>query len=298
MTADPPRKPPVLWINLDRETQRAQRMHWALDAGQWEHERMPAIDGGCDNLWISSIPVPWRKGNRLPGIQRHQEITPARATSRAELACTASWLKALVRARSLMAAEGLEAIVIAEDDVGASFAVVDHWPFSTDELLDQLNRESKQQGTPWGLVQLAPINCKSRRHLHQIWLNSKGRQLIWPRTSMASGGAGAVLVHRRAVNQFVGAAQRLINWLARPHQLLLRPAGVRAVADKWLYGSVPEASVYLLTFPLFCLDAKNSSIHEEHVLAYHEPSKALTLDLWQRHGHQILLQAQQHWDAL
>ena len=191
---------------------------------------------------------------------------------------------------------GAECALITEDDVGASLAVVEHWPFSLAALLEQLQGASQLQQQPWTLLQLAPVSSSARSKLNEIWVASEGRQLIWPRQAMASGGNGAVLVHRRAVERLTGGLQKLLRQLTRSDHLIVHPWGVRPVADKWIYGSVPANSVYLCTFPLFCLDAGRSSIHQDHVNAYHAPSKAITLEIWKQHGMHNLLNAQEQWD--
>lgn len=289
---------PLLWINLQRHERRRRRMLWALEEGGWWHERIEAVDALDPRQILCPLPNPGFRGNALPGIQRRDEADPLRGTSRPELACTASWLRALCRGHEILRGGGAEHLLVLEDDSGAALAVPDSWGFSLAELVQQLDATSRRCGVPWEIVQLLATSRRAQSQLLEEWQQSKGHCRVVPRHGIRSGGTGAVLLHRRALPSLTSLLQRF-NWRCGwPVHLLFHPHGVRPVADKWLYGSVKAASVWVTTYPLFCLDASDSAIHPEHLELYQIPSRAFTLQIWREDGRRDLIEAQRCWDRL
>jgi len=278
---------PLLWINLKRAPRRRARMHWAIRQGGWQAQRLEAIDAKDPTVQLLPLPNPARIGQALPGLRRWQEAHPWRRTSRPELACLASWQRALLRAEQLPS----EWILLMEDDLGAALAAVPSWPVNLEQLVNLAPPQTLA-------IQLAPISAEARRQLHHHWQASGGSQWLVPKASVRSHGNGAVLLHRRAFLHLIPGLARFCA-LHLPHwHPLLHPWGCRPVADKWLYACLPSGSCQVLTYPLFCLEASDSSLHHSHVQAYHQPSRQATLALWAADGHQALLEAQHHWDAI
>lgn len=280
---------PLLWINLDRAPQRRARMAWAIRQGGWQAQRLAAVDGLDRRQRLLPWPNPLRAGTALPGLRRLQEPQPWRRTSRAELACLASWKRLLLLAAATPSPSGW--LLLMEDDLGACLAAPEGWAHALGALIDC--------SPPHTLaIQLAPISGGVRRELHQRWLSSGGRCLCWPKEEVRSHGNGAVLLHQRAIPQLMGPLERLCSrWTAQWHPLS-HPWQIRPVADKWLYGALPPGSCQVATYPHFCLEAADSSLHHEHVAAYHRPSREITLELWLQDGRHDLLAAQQQWDRI
>ena len=289
---------PLLWINLRRHERRRRRMAWALNEGGWWHERIEAVDAQDPSHCLLPFANPLQAGNDLPGIQRSSEADPSRRVLRGELACMASWLHALCRGEQLLRERGLTHLLILEDDSGASLACPELWPFSLPQLIEDLDQRSASHGMPWGVVQLLATSQKAQRLLLDRWRSSAGTEFACARGLVRSGGTGAVLLHRRALPWLLNSLQRWLWRLGWPLHLLVHPRGVRPVADKWLYGSLPAAAVWVVAYPLFCLDACDSAIHPDHIVAYHLPSRSLTLQTWVDDGRLRLLEAQQQWDAI
>jgi hypothetical protein len=178
-----------------------------------------------------------------------------------------------------------------EDDLGACLAAPEGWAHSLTDLIE---------GCPPGTlaIQLAPISSSVRQQLHERWRNSGGRCLCWPKEEVRSHGNGAVLVHQRAISQLVGPLEHLCAQRAAHWHPLSHPWQIRPVADKWLYGALPTGSCQVATYPHFCLEAADSSLHPQHVAAYHQPSREITLKLWQQESRHQLLEAQQQWDNI
>ena len=280
---------PLLWINLDRAPQRRARMAWAIRQGGWQAQRLRAVDGQDPRQRLLPWPNPLLPGTTLPGLRRHQEPQPWRRTSRAELACLASWKRLLLQAAATPSPSGW--LLLMEDDLGACLAAPEGWAHSLGDLIASCPPRTL-------VIQLAPISAHVRQELHQHWLSSGGRCLCWPKNEVRSHGNGAVLLHQRAIPQLVGPLERLCaRWAAQWHPLS-HPWPIRPVADKWLYGALPSGSCQVATYPHFCLEATDSSLHHQHVEAYHRPSRNITLELWQRDGRQRLLATQRQWDGI
>ncbi|MCH9714099.1 MAG: hypothetical protein K0U63_06075 [Cyanobacteria bacterium] len=264
---------PLLWINLDRAPQRRARMAWAIRQGGWQAQRFPAVDGQDRRQRLLAWPNPLCAGTALPGLRRLQEPQPWRRTSRAELACLASWKRLLLLAAATPSPSGW--LLLMEDDLGASLAAPGGWAHALGALIASCPPHTLA-------IQLAPISGGVRRELHQRWLSSGGRCLCWPKQEVRSHGNGAVLLQQRAIPQLMGPLERLCARGAAQWHPLSHPWQIRPVADKWLYGALPAGSCQVATYPHFCLEAADSSLHQQHVAAYHRPSRAITLELWRR----------------
>ncbi len=280
---------PLLWINLDRAPQRSARMAWAIRQGGWQAQRLAAVDGQDRRQQLLAWPYPLRAGTPLPGLKRLQEPQPWRRSSRTELACLASWKRLLLLAAATASPSGW--LLLMEDDLGACLAAPGGWVHSLTDLVESCPPATLA-------IQLAPISSSMRQELHHRWLSSGGRCLCWPKEEVRSHGNGAVLLHQRAIPQLVGPLERLCARRAGQWHPLSHPWQIRPVADKWLYGALPAGSCQVATYPHFCLEAADSSLHQQHVEAYHRPSREITLEIWRRGGRQDLLAAQERWDSI
>ena len=124
---------PLLWINLDRATKRKACMDWATQSGGWHAHRIRAVDSEDLYQRLVPLPNPFNAGTPLPGLYRRDEAQPKRVTTRAELACLASWKKALIMARKIKSPSGW--YLVMEDDLGASLATPEGWTHSLLELI-------------------------------------------------------------------------------------------------------------------------------------------------------------------
>lgn len=286
---------PVLWINLHRCIQRRRRMEWALETGGWNHERVEAVDARDHSQRFLAMPNPFQRGTWFPGVRRMNERHPLRRTTRAELACCASWRLALRMAADRMARENVEQVLIMEDDAGACLAAPDAWPFSLDAVVAAADRDARDRGIPWTLIQMAPTNAEVRRKLHRQWKADPHRCLLAAKEDIRSHGNSAVLVHKIGLSSLVGKGKpdpsaRLHRWF--------HPWAVRPVADKWIYASMPTGSVHVLAFPLFCIDASGSQLHPSDVAQFHHPSRDATMEIWRSERLDALIHAQEQWDAI
>ena len=97
---------PLLWINLNRAKKRRARMDWALQQGGWKAHRLNAIDATDRRQHLLPLPNLFQAGTPLPGLYLSEEAQPKRITRRAELACLASWKRALVHAKQINSPSG------------------------------------------------------------------------------------------------------------------------------------------------------------------------------------------------
>ena len=278
---------PVLWINLDRARQRRARMEWALHQGGWTAKRLPAIDARDPHHHLLALPNPLQGGTQLPGLSRKEEADPNRRTSRAELSCLASWKRLMIEAASIRSPSGW--LLLLEDDLGACLAAPGGWAHS---LLDLIERCPPQTLA----VQLAPISARVREQLAITWRQGSG--LVVAKETIRCHGNGAVLLHRRALPLLIDPLLRFSSQYKKNWHPLLHPWRIRPVADKWLYGALPPGSCQVATYPHFCLEAQDSWLHQEHVEAFHKPSRDVTLNVWRRDQRAALLVAQQTWDRI
>ncbi len=278
---------PLIWMNLNRHVNRRAKMNWALQKGNWNSQRFQAIDS--ENLREVFIPIPnlLNEGSPFPGVLRKDEIEPSRKTTRSELACFASWQEILIQAEKIRSSW----ILLMEDDLGASLGVPNEWPIQISELAAKAPKETLA-------IQLAPISAKIRIELHKEWEESKRKRWLVPKKNIRSHGNGAVLLHYKGLKRLIPLITRVTRLLKRNYHPLLHPWRSRPVADKWLYAQLPMNSCQVITYPLFCLEAKDSSLHPNHVNAYHLPSRKITLDIWSKDGYIELINAQKEWDDL
>ena len=178
-----------------------------------------------------------------------------------------------------------------EDDVGSSLAAHKHWPFSLTDIISQASENVLA-------IQLAPINGKAKEYLYKEWKDSCGEKLIVSKTKIKAHGNGAVLLNERAIPILSRNLGRLIENISPSIHLIPHPHQVRPVADKWLYGLLPKNSCWVSTFPLFCLDAKSSYLHKEHVKTFHQASKNVTLQIWEKENCNNLINAQKKWCSI
>ncbi len=262
-------------------------MEWALESGQWEQKRFEAIDADNHNQLFLSIPIPWQSGSTLPGLRRAEEPNPWRITTRKELACLASWQRILIKAEQL----NKSWVLLIEDDIGSSLAVPASWPISLDELIDRTPQNALA-------IQMAPISSSARVELYKMWINSGHREWLVPKKLIRSNGNGAILLKDAAYKRLISSISRIAEKLASNFHPIAHPWAIRPVADKWLFGLLPKDSCYVSSYPLFCLDAKDSSLHPEHVNSFHLPSKEITLKIWEEDARKELIDAQNYWDRL
>ena len=282
-------KIPLLWINLNRATTRRARMDWALKQGGWKAYRLEAIDGHDSNQRFFPLPNLLKAGTPLPGLYLSEEAQPKRRTSRAELACLASWKRALVQAKRIKSSSGW--ILLMEDDLGASLAAPEAWSHSLLDLIEFCPNQTLA-------IQLAPISATVRQQLAAKWQKSQGRCLAVGKEMVRSHGNGAVLLHQRALDLLADPLLYLSNSFKKNWHPLLHPWRIRPVADKYIYGALPPGSCQVATYPHFCLEAEDSSLHLEHVEDFHRPSRDITLRIWKRDDHQRLLDCQKYWDQI
>lgn len=262
-------------------------MEWAINTGGWQAYRWPAIDGKSPREHFLALPRPWQQGADLPGLARNQEAEAKRRTSRNELACLSSWQGLTEHLLQQPSPSGW--FLLMEDDLGSCLACPEAWPHGLDEI-------TAQAGPNACAIQLAPINARIRSHLHGLWAKTQGQTLVVPKQTVRSHGNGAVLLHQRALPQLSRKLGRWLNRYFRHHHLLGHPRNIRPVADKWLYGCLPAESSWVATYPLFCLsEAEDSNLHTEHVQAFHQPSRAITLQIWEQDQQAKLLAADKRW---
>jgi len=278
---------PVIWINLKRAHSRRKAMEWALTKGGWNHTRVEAIDGQDKKNRFLTIPDLLTAGSQLPGVQRWEEPTPFRRTSRAELACMASWQIAF----RVCQQRSEQWFLVMEDDVGASLAIPEEWPFSLSEIIAASPPDTLA-------IQLAPINPNVRSRLYEYWASSERQALTVRKSEIRSHGNGAVLLNHTAIKFLSKRFSQNCHSRYYHSHIIYHPWSIRPVADKVLYGYLPKRCSSVLTFPLFCLDSQDSDIHSLHVSQYHTGSRENTQKLWEKEGLISFVNAQKYWDKL
>jgi hypothetical protein len=134
---------PVLWINLDTETDRQDHMNELFDFYEIENTRISAIDARGEND-VSEFLV-----GRFPDL-----LTPG------ELGCTMSHLKAI---KHFYDNTDLDYIIICEDDI--VFDTVPYWPFTWGGYLSAVPYD-------WDVLQCAITSTKNlRANLHPRLIN-------------------------------------------------------------------------------------------------------------------------------
>ena len=137
-----------------------------------------------------------------------------------------------------------------------------------------------------------------RQELYKEWRESNGKCLAISKERVRSHGNGAVLLHKKAVEQLIDPLLKISQRYLRNVHPLFHPWRIRPVADKWIYGALPRGTCRVATYQQFCLDATESSLHQEHVNDFHIPSRNITLDIWKRDNMEELLAAQQIWEQI
>ena len=280
---------PVYWINLERDIKRRKRMAYALDTGKWKSKRWEATDGRNHQEKLLSFERFWQKPSEFPGGLRSKEADPIRRTTKSELACLCSWQRLIESLQHEKSPN--DWFLLMEDDVGSSLAVPNHWPFNLDELIKEAGEEALA-------IQMAPINGQTRRALFQVWIESGQRQLLAPKAKVRSHGNGAILLNQKALallRRRVGCW--IENFFTNTH-ILGHPRQIRPVADKWLYASLPIEKCWVITFPLFILEAETSSLHKDHVNSFHLASRKITLDIWGSNKYYHLIEADKRWRSI
>ena len=146
------------------------------------------------------------------------------------------------------------------------------------------------------VIQLAPISSNARKQLYSFWSNDK--RLAIPKMDVKSHGNGAVLINYRAIPFLRRRLGRWIEQIWKNIHLLSHPYATRPVADKWLYACIPANQCWVCTYPLFCLEAKTSNIHQKHVNSFHSPSKSTTLEIWQKDKSLSLVKSFLEWEKI
>ena len=280
---------PLMWINLNRAKKRRTRMEWALQKGKWTSHRFNAIDSEDINQHFLPIPNPFIAGTQQLSLYRSDEADPMRVTSRAELACLASWKQLILSAAQVKSQSGW--VLLMEDDLGASLAAPQAWAHSLLELIEFCPSKTLA-------IQLAPISAALRKQLAEKWRQSQGKCLAVRKEGTRSHGNGAILLNKRGLDYLIDPLARLSNRYIKNWHPLLHPWKIRPVADKWIYGALPPGSCQVATYPHFCLDAEDSALHFEHVEAFHRPSRTITLSIWRKDQRQDLIKAQRDWDLI
>ena len=270
---------PLVWINLKRETKRRQRMKWAITQGGWNDHRFNFV----------ALPNIFKGGSEYTGIYKRTELEPSRRTSRKELACLTSWKLALSKAKEIQTSSGW--ILLMEDDVGSSLATPESWAHTLIDIIEYCPENTMA-------IQLAPISAIAKKELFRIWKESKGECLAINKKKVRSHGNGAILIRQTAIKYLTDPFLKISRCLTKDKLLLVHPWKIRAVADKWLYGSLPEESCQVATYPHFCLDAENSSVHKDHVNEFHKPSREITIGIWKNDNRKDLIKSQEKWDAI
>ena len=264
-------------------------MDWALNKGGWNALRFNAIDADEKSHLLLPVPNLLNAGTPLPGLYRKEEANPIRASKRSELACLASWKRLILKASKISSPSGW--VLLMEDDLGASLAAPNDWAHTLLDLIDFCPNETLA-------IQLAPISTTVRKHLVELWRRSQGKCLSIAKEKVRSHGNGAVLINQKALQLLIDPFLWLSNKYKNNWHPLLHPWQIRPVADKWIYGALPPGSCQVSTYPHFCLEAKDSALHIEHVEAFHKPSRDITLAIWKSDHRNSLLKAQHIWDQI
>jgi hypothetical protein len=134
---------PILWINLDSETNRQEHMTSLLDFYEIPHTRISAVDARGDND-VSDLLV-----GKFPEL-----------ISQGELGCTMSHLKAI---KHFYYETDLDYIIICEDDI--VFDTVQYWPFTWKDFFSRVPYD-------WDVVQCSITSTKNlRANLHPRLIN-------------------------------------------------------------------------------------------------------------------------------
>ena len=181
--------------------------------------------------------------------------------------------------------------LLMEDDLGASLAAPNDWAHSLNDLIEFCPSQTLA-------IQLAPISSTVREELARKWHQSQGKCLAVKKETVKSHGNGAVLLHKQALSLLLDPLISFTNKFKKNWHILVHPWCIRPVADKWIYGSLPPNSCQVATYPHFCLEARDSSLHMDHVETFHKPSRKVTMNIWKHDNHLKLIESQEIWDKI
>ena len=134
---------PILWINLDTETNRQEHMNGLFDFYEIPNTRISAIDARGNNDVSDLL------------IGRYPELV-----TQGELGCTMSHLKAI---KHFYFNTQLDSIIICEDDI--VFDTVQYWPFTWNGFMSYVPYD-------WDVLQCAITSTKNlRANLHPRLIN-------------------------------------------------------------------------------------------------------------------------------
>jgi hypothetical protein len=134
---------PILWINLDTETNRQEHMNGLFDFYEIPNTRISAIDARGNND-VSDLLV-----GKFPEL-----------VTQGELGCTMSHLKAI---KYFYEETDLNSIIICEDDI--VFDTVQYWPFTWNGFMSRAPYD-------WDVLQCAITSTKNlRTNLHPRLIN-------------------------------------------------------------------------------------------------------------------------------
>jgi len=134
---------PVLWINLDTETNRQEHMNGLFDFYEIPNTRISAIDARGNND-VSDLLI-----GKFPEL-----------VTQGELGCTMSHLKAI---KHFYFKTQLDSIIICEDDI--VFDTVPYWPFTWNGFMSYAPYD-------WDVLQCAITSTKNlRANLHPRLIN-------------------------------------------------------------------------------------------------------------------------------
>ena len=134
---------PILWINLDTETNRHEHINGLFDFYEIPNTRISAIDARGNNDVSDLL------------IGRYPELV-----TQGELGCTMSHLKAI---KHFYFNTQLDSIIICEDDI--VFDTVQYWPFTWNGFMSYVPYD-------WDVLQCAITSTKNlRANLHPRLIN-------------------------------------------------------------------------------------------------------------------------------
>lgn len=277
----------IVWINLERAIERRRKTLHCIKKGGWTNSyRISATDGSSKKNKVVGIPAIYSHVADHLGLTRWDERQVFRRTNKNELACTISWMRAVRFISKLNDFNENQWYLIIEDDIGSSLSCPEEWPFDMFDIIYEAEKKKAQ------IVQLCPINGRTRQNLYKIWLSSK--QLLTPKTFVKSHGNGAVLVRgsfAKKLSKFYLGEFRLFKEL----HIFISHINVRPVADKFIYSCANRDGVYVLNYPLFCLQTSESYIHSDHLNKYHARSRDTTLEIWTGENKLNLIKEYKNW---
>ena len=260
-------------------------MEYSLENGQWENSyRFNAIDkNDSNNKFCPIVYGVSSQAKYLPGVSRFDERTPFRVSTRSELACHTSWMTVINRIFFDPSFHHENWYLICEDDVSSSFLVPNSWPFKFIDII----KEAESCGSE--IIQMCPINGKTRQFLFSNYYSKN--VLLAPKSKIRSHGNGVMLIRGSGIARISIYSPYKVKFLTNKFYFLKHPFNVRPVADKAIYANIPIHRIHVLTFPLFCLESIDSTVHQEHTSLFHASSANKTIDIWKKYGFNDLVEA-------